>query len=214
MSEYAYRDGAPTYPHGYLLPVIERLVRDVPAGATVVDLGCGNGALLRHFAARGWSRYGVESSASGVAQARAADPGAAYVEADVSGDLTSHPAWGRADLVLSTEVVEHLYAPRAFARNCAGLLRPTGKLVLSTPYHGYLKNLALALTGKLDAHFTALWDHGHIKFWSRRTLGALLTEAGLEVTGFHGAGRAPLLWKSMVLVAVSGGRAAGPSARS
>lgn len=201
MSEYAYRDGAPTYPHRYLLPVIERLVRDVPAGATVVDLGSGNGALLRHFEDRGWSRFGVESSASGLSQARAADPAAAYDQADVSGDLSAHPAWGRADLVLSTEVVEHLYAPRAFARNCAGLLRPTGRLVLSTPYHGYLKNLALAVTGKLDDHFTALWDHGHIKFWSRRTLSALLAEAGLEVTGFHGVGRAPLLWKSMVVVA-------------
>ena len=201
MSEHRYGDAAPTYPHHYLLPIIERLVRDVPAGATVVDLGCGNGALLRHFGRRGWSRFGVESSASGLAQARAADPGARYDEGDVSGDLTTHPAWGRADLVLSTEVIEHLFAPRAFARNCAGLLRPTGRLVLSTPYHGYLKNLALAVTGKLDDHFTALWDHGHIKFWSRRTLGALLAEAGLEVSAVHGAGRAPWLWKSMVIAA-------------
>ncbi len=213
MSEYAYRDAAQTYPHGYLLPIVERLVRDVPAGATVVDLGCGNGSLLRHFGRRGWSRFGVESSASGLAQARAADPAATYDQADVSGDLTTHPAWGRADLVLSTEVVEHLFAPRAFARNCAGFLRPTGRLVLSTPYHGYLKNLALAVTGKLDAHFTALWDHGHIKFWSRRTLVALLAEAGLEVTAFHGAGRAPWLWKSMVVAAVNG-RAAAASGRS
>jgi 2-polyprenyl-6-hydroxyphenyl methylase/3-demethylubiquinone-9 3-methyltransferase len=31
---------------------------------------------------------------------------------------------------------------------------------LSTPDHGYLKNLALALSGKIDSHLSALWDDG------------------------------------------------------
>jgi hypothetical protein len=39
---------------------------------------------------------------------------------------------------------------------------------VSTPYHGYHKNLGLALSGKMDAHFTALWEGGHIKFFSIR----------------------------------------------
>jgi hypothetical protein len=73
--------------------------------------------------------------------------------------------------------------------------------VITTPYHGYWKNLALAVSGKLEGHFTALWDGGHIKFWSRRTLTRLLTDEGFEVTGFSGAGRIPYLWKSMILVA-------------
>jgi len=59
----------------------------------------------------------------------------------------------------------------------------------------------MALTGKLDAHFTVLWDGGHIKFWSRRTLTRLLEEAGFRVERFVGVGRVPLLWKSMILVA-------------
>ena len=72
-----------------------------------------------------------------------------------------------------------------------------GEIIISTPYHGYWENLALALTNKMDSHFTALWDGGHIKFWSRRTLTQLLNEFGFEVTEFHGSGRLPLLWKSM-----------------
>ena len=67
--------------------------------------------------------------------------------------------------------------------------------------HGYVKNLALAASGKLDAHFTARWDGGHIKFWSRRTLTTLLTEAGFEPIAFRGAGRWPWLWKSMLIAA-------------
>jgi 2-polyprenyl-6-hydroxyphenyl methylase/3-demethylubiquinone-9 3-methyltransferase len=120
-------------------------------------------------------------------------PGSAY------DDLAGR--YGRFPVVVSLEVVEHLYYPRKFAQAVFDLLTPGGIAVVSTPYHGYWKNLALAVTGKLDAHFTALWDHGHIKFWSPRTLTALLAEAGLTVDRVIRAGRVPVLAKSMILVA-------------
>lgn len=72
---------------------------------------------------------------------------------------------------------------------------------MSTPYHGYLKNLALALTGKMDRHFTALWDHGHIKFWSIPTLTTLMVDAGSETIRFRRVGRIPALAKSMIAIA-------------
>ena len=53
----------------------------------------------------------------------------------------------------------------------------------------------------MDSHFTALWDGGHIKFWSRRTLSLLLDECGFQIIDFEGAGRVPFLWKSMIVVA-------------
>ncbi len=61
--------------------------------------------------------------------------------------------------------------------------------------------LALALSGRMDAHFTALWDHGHIKFWSKRTLGELLREAGFVEIRFEWVGRVPALAKAMIAVA-------------
>lgn len=73
--------------------------------------------------------------------------------------------------------------------------------ILSTPYHGYWKNLTLAIFGKMDAHFTALWDHGHIKFWSMRTLTILLEEAGFRDIQFERVGRIPPLAKAMIAVA-------------
>lgn len=73
--------------------------------------------------------------------------------------------------------------------------------MVSTPYHGYWKNLALALTGRMDSHFTALWDHGHIKFWSKRTLDELLREAGFVEVEFLRLGRVPPLAKSMMALA-------------
>jgi len=62
-----------------------------------------------------------------------------------------------------------------------------------------LKNVALALAGKMDDHYTALVDGEHIKFWSRKTLTTLLEEFDFRVTDFRGAGRLPYLWKSMLV---------------
>ena len=104
------------------------------------------------------------------------------------------------DAVTSFEVVEHLYDPRSWARSCFAALRPGGLFLCSTPYHGYLKNVALAASGSMDKHFTVLWDGGHIKFWSVKTLSALLTEAGFRDIQWKGYGRLPYLWMGMVRV--------------
>jgi len=104
-------------------------------------------------------------------------------------------------LVISLEVIEHVYAPRTFAACVHDLLEPGGHALISTPYHGYLKNLAIAAAGRMDDHFTALWDHGHITFWSRKTIIQLLAETRLVVERIHRLGRVPALAKSMLVVA-------------
>jgi hypothetical protein len=53
----------------------------------------------------------------------------------------------------------------------------------------------------MDRHFTALWDHGHIKFWSMPTLTMLPREVGFQNILFHRVGRIPALAKSMIAVA-------------
>ena len=103
-------------------------------------------------------------------------------------------------MVVSTEVIEHLFDPRSLPRFASSVLRPNGHLILSTPYHGYVKNLALSVAGRWDRHFSPLWDGGHIKFWSRATLARLVSEEGFEIVRFVGTGRVPFLWKSMVLI--------------
>jgi len=114
-------------------------------------------------------------------------------------DLASK--YGTFPVVISLEVVEHVYFPRQFAATLYGLLEPNGTAIVSTPYHGYWKNLALAVTGKWDAHFRALWDHGHIKFWSLKTLRILLADAGFRDIRFVRVDRIPPLAKSMIAIA-------------
>lgn len=74
-------------------------------------------------------------------------------------------------------------------------------MIITTPYHGYIKNLMLSLLDKWDSHIDPLWDGGHIKFWSKRTLTALLTQSGYDVKEFAGIGRVSYMWKSMLMIA-------------
>ena len=195
-----YRDSRASHAHRYLLPAIRRLLAGFPETRQILDAGCGNGSLSHELFRLGYTVTGVDASESGVAMARASFPkitfevASVYEMASIVGDDF--------DAVVSVEVIEHLFSPRAFLRQAALCLRPGGRLLLTTPYHGYLKNLVLALTGRLDRHFNALTEGGHIKFWSRRTLTALLQSEGWQVLDFAGAGRLPRLWKSMILVAV------------
>jgi len=59
----------------------------------------------------------------------------------------------------------------------------------------------VSVPNKGARHFAPLWDGGRVQFGSRVTLCELLSEAGFGGFGFEGAGRLPLLWKSMVISA-------------
>jgi 2-polyprenyl-6-hydroxyphenyl methylase/3-demethylubiquinone-9 3-methyltransferase len=88
--------------------------------------------------------------------------------------------------------------PRLFGDNVFKVLRPGGLFIVSAPYHGYLKNLALSLVNGWDRHFGGEREGGHIKFSSPRTLARLLGDCGFKNITFHNAGRVRWLWKSMV----------------
>lgn len=198
--DYGYGHDAGSHTHAYLSRHVIAALRQ--AGArTVLDLGCGNGSFTRALIREGFDAYGCDASPSGIARASQLHPdrfrvASAYDDLrDVFGERRIY------DAIVSVEVVEHLYAPRTFAARAHEALRPRGTFVLTTPYHGYLKNVALALSGKLDAHFTALWEGGHIKFWSPQSLSELLRREGFVDMRYSGAGRFPFLWKSMVMVA-------------
>jgi len=171
-------------------------------GKRVLDVGCGNGFMCGQFLKLGCEVTGIDLSEQGIAHARAAFPGARFEVAGADEDLLKRLAAEPFDIVISTEVVEHLYRPREWARGCFAALRPGGRFVCTTPYHGYLKNLAISVAGKWDSHASPLWDGGHIKLWSKRTLFALLQEAGFRDLEFRGIGRVPGLWMTMAVAAV------------
>lgn len=202
--EYTYTTAESGHHHNYLLPPLLKFLNTVQQNRTkklrVLDIGCGNGSLSYLVAKQGCEVIGIEDSASGVATASKNFPECKFIYASVY-DLPYSELEGSFDVVISAEVIEHLQFPRELIRAAKKCLKPNGSLILTTPYHGYLKNLVMSLTGKMDSHFTVLWDGGHIKFFSVQTLSTLLTEEKCTDFQFEFAGRIPYLWKSMLVLA-------------
>lgn len=200
--DYGFTSESNACSHAYLIDsILPFLSKD--RNKTILDVGCGNGSMAGYFISKGFNVYGTDASLSGINHARKKYPNRFFLQ-DLSSDgLPAELEGIKFDTIISTEVIEHLYDPRKYLKFCKEVLLKNGggEFIISTPYHGYLKNLVMAITNKLDNHFTALWDGGHIKFWSRKTLTTALQEQGFRVVAFKGSGRIPYVWKSMVIKA-------------
>lgn len=181
--------------------VLQKLVRlrDQCGSRQIFELGCGNGSFADMADRSDFEIVGVDPSPEAIRKAKRVYPHLNLVVGSSEEDLVER--FGRFPLVVSLEVIEHVFDPKSFAMTIFNLLEPGGNAIVSTPYHGYIKNLVLALTGQMDRHFTALWSGGHIKFFSVKTLRALLLEAGfMQPIGIQRVGRIAPLAKTMVAV--------------
>jgi 2-polyprenyl-3-methyl-5-hydroxy-6-metoxy-1,4-benzoquinol methylase len=200
---FMYQSTRETRTNLELLKPLRCMLECVPSGGTVLDLGCGNGVISRHLVDWGYKVTGVEISESGLAQARLGCPQGRFLKASVTDpELPSVLEGQQFDAVIALEVIEHVFSAKNFIKNCKALVRESGVAILSTPYHGGLKVLLLCLSGRFERHFCAVYDGGHIRFFSRRSLTRMLETHGLKVLHFRGVGRVPWLWKSMLVKAV------------
>lgn len=148
---------------------------------------------------RGYDVTGVDPSPSGIAIARPFEN--SHLRFDVGS--TMDDLAGRFDtfpVVISMEVIEHCPSAREFITAFRGLIATGGLGIISTPYHGWLKTMAVVATGHFDKHFDPLWEGGHLKFFSIRKLRELFAGAGLSPVDFVRVGRIPSLAKSVIAV--------------
>jgi 2-polyprenyl-3-methyl-5-hydroxy-6-metoxy-1,4-benzoquinol methylase len=198
---YAYVNTDLSHTHAYLSPSIETIIsrRTWPKAARVLDFGCGNGSLTNWLSHKGFDAVGVDISESGIAHAKRSFSSIPF-SADASKENLAK--LGPFDLVLCVEVIAHCYDPFSEMEKLWESLRPGGVLILSTPYHGYLKNLALAITGRMDRHFSTLWSGRSVQFFSIKTITELLRSAEFREIRVVRVGRIPPLAKSMVVSAM------------
>lgn len=144
------------------------LARRLPAGARLVELGCGTGDLLHALACRGLAVRGVELSPSAVAVARARG-----LEV-TCGDYTKHGAMDASqDAVLASHVLEHVIDPAGFLGEVRRLLKPGGLAFVNTP-------LAAGWDTRVFGGFSGSYDVPYHMFVpSRAALRSLALAAGL-----------------------------------
>lgn len=200
-ADYGFTESAPAHTFSYLQQPILSLL-DKSSNQHIIDLGCGNGYLANVLLQNGYNAFGTDASAQGIEIARKINPDRFFLQDLSTGKLPADLQHIPFDTIISTEVIEHLYDPAGFINFCKQTLKGKGQIIISTPYHGYLKNLVLGILGKWDSHMNPLWHGGHIKMWSRKTLSKALTDAGFTVVAFKGCGRIPYFWKSMIIKAM------------
>jgi 2-polyprenyl-3-methyl-5-hydroxy-6-metoxy-1,4-benzoquinol methylase len=198
--DYGFQANAPAHTMAYLQgPILDML--DIDTNKNILDLGCGNGYLVNFLLSKGYNAFGTDASVEGITIARETNPDRFFQQDLSTGKLPNELQDQIFDTIISTEVIEHLYDPNGFIEFCKRAIINGGEIIISTPYHGYLKNLMLSLFNKWDTHLNPMWHGGHIKLWSRNTLSKALIDAGFTDIKFKGCGRIPYFWKSMIIKA-------------
>ncbi|TCP16256.1 GT2 family glycosyltransferase [Simplicispira metamorpha] len=157
------------------------LAQWIPQGATVLDLGCGSGALGQYLAQhRACTTDGITWSEAEAAHAR---PHYRRVEvADLeTADLHTLLAGQRYDRIVCADVLEHLRQPERILDTCRALLAPDGQLLISVPNAAYCGLVAELLHGEFRYRDEGLLDRTHLRFFTRTSLLRLLHEQGWAV---------------------------------
>lgn len=142
--------------------LVRRLVSPLTPGRAL-DVGCGGGGNTGVLRDLGWRVNGLEYSpaAAGLAASRGLGV--------VRGDARRLPfADASMDLVMSTDMWEHIDDDEAVARETVRVLRPGGRALVAVP-------CSMSLW---SGHDVAL---GHVRRYERDELTGLMTRAGLEV---------------------------------
>ena len=148
--------------------VSKALVRMGASGGDLLEVGAGYGLFLEAVGPASRSVMGTEYS-----DAVAADGRARGLDLRTGG-VDAVPPDRRFDCIVGTHVIEHVYDPRAFVASLVYRLRPGGFLLLATPDMGSPWRRAM---GRRWPSFKV---PEHVIYFDRRTLRALLVDAGLE----------------------------------
>ena len=139
-------------------------------GASVLDVGCGNGSLLADVARRHpdvGALTGVDVAESAVVHARTRLPRATFAVTDPQQDAL--PIASPVDIVTACEVLEHVPDYVSVLRHIAQAVTPGGHVIISVPH-------SMRFWGP---HDEAVY---HVRRFERDELRTAVEGAGLEVT--------------------------------
>jgi SAM-dependent methyltransferase len=156
--------------------------------ARVLDVGCGEGRFAAELTRAGAHVVGIDLAAEPLRRARVRHPELDLRLVDAEGSWPFPDACF--DAVWAGETIEHVADTAGWLSELRRVLRSEGSLLLSTPDHGRLAMLGLALSARaFDAHFDPRSDH--LRFYTRRALAALLEDFGFHDVQVKAVGRVP-----------------------
>jgi 2-polyprenyl-3-methyl-5-hydroxy-6-metoxy-1,4-benzoquinol methylase len=115
------------------------IIRSVPKGASLLlDVGCGSAWFAKYFVPKGKKVVSLDVSFANASKAMTVVSASnhAVVVADVFQLPFEESAF---DCIVASEIMEHLYEPELFVKKLIYILKPGGKLILTTPYNEILE---------------------------------------------------------------------------
>jgi 2-polyprenyl-3-methyl-5-hydroxy-6-metoxy-1,4-benzoquinol methylase len=146
-------------------------------GRRLLDVGAADGLLSRHLTARGWKVTALEADPAAGAAAALHCERVIVADLDVAVPALDPPF----DAIVCGDVLEHLAHPAPALRALARALAPGGAVVVSVPNVAHLWMRLSLLAGRFDYAERGILDRTHLRFFTDRSLRALLAEAGLTV---------------------------------
>lgn len=166
------------------------------AARKILDAGCGRGEFSDFMEEIGFDVTGIDIASAAVKNTRARRPNRSVY----AGSLEDRLPFCKAefDAIWCTEVLEHLFDVHAALSEFNRVLHDNGILILTVPFHGLVKNIAIALTG-FERHYNPYISH--IRFFTKQSLNDSLKRAGFESLRWRGIGRMWPIYKSLFVVA-------------
>jgi ubiquinone/menaquinone biosynthesis C-methylase UbiE len=164
------------------------LLEHIAAGERALDVGCGEGRFASELARAGVRVVGIDVAETPLRRARERDPGLDLRLIEADGPWPIEDA--SMDAVWAGETIEHVADTAGWLSQARRVLRPGGRLLLSTPAHGRLRVLRLALSRRaFESHFDPRADH--LRFYTRSGLIRLLGELGFQEVSVRAAAGPP-----------------------
>jgi len=166
---------------------LNKIVEIIPAGASVLDIGAGNGVLARLLASldKGVVVDAIEPDPV------AGEAAAPFYRSIFTGKLEDYLASSRTDetrydFIVLADVLEHLANPEVLLRQVKALLLPGGRIVLSTPNVAFASVRLALLNGRFDYVDSGILERTHLRFFTLNTLQRLFAAVGLYPSAqFH-----------------------------
>jgi len=163
---------------------------------SVLDAGCGHGYFSNLLGEKGYRPVGIDISDKAIEKATSLYSGIDFKVCSLENRLPFEDK--TFDVVWSTEVIEHIYDVYTYLHEMNRVLKPNGLFIITTPYYGLIKNLAIIAFG-FDKHFCNI-EGGHIQFFSAGCLKSLFKRFGFEIIEKNYIGRIRPLSKSIYMV--------------
>lgn len=130
----------------------------------VVDLGCGNNIMIRSLQAfrPDIECWALDVRAVDLSFGQSKNSGVNFAAADIINGVPLKPGF---DVVVSTDVIEHLDTPKSLVKEGTRLLSPGGRFIISTPHKGSIPYYFLKMIRKdIRDKWVAGEEHLHPEF--------------------------------------------------